>query len=58
MKFFTRIGKLITAVTGKRTTTKSVVGEVANIAARASGRVDPETAEAVAEAVVERVKRK
>ena len=58
MKFFTRIGKLITAVTGERTTTKSVVGEVANIAARASGRVDPETAEAVAEAVVERVKRK
>lgn len=58
MKFFKKLGKLITAVTGKPTTTKSVVGEVANVAARVTGRVDPETAEAIAEKVVERVKRK
>lgn len=58
MKFFKKLGKIITAVTGKPTTTKSVVGEVANVAARVTGCVDPETAEAIAEKVVGRIKGK
>lgn len=58
MKFFTSIGKLITRITGKPTTTKSVVGEVANAAARVTGKVNPEIAEAVAERVVDAVKGK
>ena len=58
MKFFKEIGRRITRITGKPTTTKSVVGEVANAAARATDKVNPEIAEAVAERIVDAVKGK
>ncbi len=58
MKFFKEIGRLIARITGKPTTTKSVVGEVANAAARATGKGNPEIAEAVAERIVDAVKGK
>lgn len=57
-KLFKLFGKAVTTVTGKPTTTASVVGEVAHVVAKRTGVVDPETAEAVAEAGVKSFKSK